>query len=258
MLQTIVVDDARDLAEQASVVLLATIRAALAERNAARIILAGGSTPRETYRLLADGIAREGIPVDHLLWLFGDERWVDRDDQQSNEGMARGALLRPIGAPERTILTWKAGKGDPVDCAAAYEASVTSVMGTAAGTLPDLLVLGLGADGHTASLFPGATAVLPGGRRVPVGPDLPGTAAAVEGEAPRGWRLTLCPVFLRTSRSVLFLVAGRDKEAALKRVRHGDVATPGAWIRGRQTHIFATRDAMGPEAADFGREVRHA
>ena len=123
---------------------------------------------------------------------------------------------------------------------------------------PDLLILGMGADGHTASLFPGATAHLPGGARVLVSSDLPVEAAAVEGVAERGWRLTLCPVFLRTSRCVVFLVAGQDKAPALRRARAGERGTPAAWIRGATTWFLVTREAMGSEEPGYGREVLHA
>jgi 6-phosphogluconolactonase len=247
--QTIVTEDERALAEEASRVLLGWIQEALAARGRARVILAGGTTPRETYALLASGMRENGTPAAGLSWFFGDERWVTRDSAQSNEGMIRHALLGPIGAPESSINTWDAGWGDPVECARAYGARVVGQMGTEADR-PDVLVLGLGADGHTASLFPNATAHLPDGTRATVGPDLPGVAAAVQGAADRGWRLTLCPGFLRTSRHVAFIVAGAGKAEALRAARAGFPRVPGSWIRGEQTLFLVTRDAMGAERPD--------
>ena len=123
---------------------------------------------------------------------------------------------------------------------------ITAAMAKGAGG-PDLVVLGIGADGHTASLFPGASALLPDGRRIPVAPHMGAIAAAIESTPARGWRLTLCPDFLRTSRQVVFLVSGFDKVPALIRARQGDPATPAAWIRGASTYFIVTRDAMGPE-----------
>ncbi len=255
--RTLVAEDAHALAEEASRLLLSTIEDSMAERGSARIILAGGETPRETYALVGDALRAGKIPMDKLEWFFGDERWVHRTHPRSNEGMAREMLLGRIGAPEKTIHSWDAGWGNPVECARLYGGQVMELMRKPADA-PDLLILGMGADGHTASLFPGATAHLPGGARVPVSPDMPGAAAAVEGVAERGWRLTLCPVFLRTSRCVVFLVAGPDKAPALRRARSGDSATPAAWIRGTATWFIATREALGAEEPGYGREILHA
>jgi 6-phosphogluconolactonase len=223
------------------------------ERGEVRIILAGGGTPRSTYGILAEGAARRGLRPERLSWFFGDERWVGRYDPQSNEGMARAALLGPIGAPEDTIHSWQAGTGDPVECAAAYGAEVRRAMGRA-DRAPDILILGLGADGHTASLFPGATAWLPGGKSVPVSGSLTGTAAAIGPAGERGWRLTLCPDFLRTSRCVVFLAAGAEKAQAFRRATRGDPAAPAAWIRGGETVFIAARDVI----ENGGRDIRHA
>jgi 6-phosphogluconolactonase len=255
-IHTIVTEDARALAEQASDLMLSRIGGALATSGAARIILAGGTTPRQAYTLLSTRILADRLPVERLAWFFGDERWVTPDHPESNERMARETLLQRIGAPESTIHSWNAGKGDPLECARRYGDTVRDTQAKALHAA-DLLVLGLGADGHTGSLFPGATAWFPGRAGVPVGADVPWDAAAVQVGA-GGWRLTLCPGLLGTCRCVIFLVAGRDKAPALRRAREGDTATPGAWIRGESTFFIATRDAIGPERPDAGREIRHA
>jgi 6-phosphogluconolactonase len=253
MMQTLVAEDAGALAELASSFLLERICDSLFSSGSARVILAGGGTPRETYSLLAAGITGRKVPLAALSWFLGDERWVPRTDPLSNEGMARAALLEKIGAPEHTIHGWNAGTGDPAECARRYAERIQRETEP-----PDLLILGLGADGHTASLFPEATAVLPEGERVPVSRDMPGVAAAVDAGPARGWRLTLCPRFLRSSRTVVFLVAGADKSPAFHRVLAGDPATPGAWIRGGSTCYVVTSDAAGPERPQYGQEIRHA
>jgi 6-phosphogluconolactonase len=249
--QTVVTEDGHALAEEASLLFSRLIQEALSARGRARVVLAGGTTPRETYVLLASLLRKKRTPVDHVWWFFGDERWVARDNEQSNEGMIRQALLGPVGAPEDTINSWDAGWGDPIACAGSYGERVRRLMGTEADR-PDLVILGLGADGHTASLFPNAIACLTDGTRVTVGPDLPGDAAAVQGAADRGWRLTLSPAFLGSARCVAFLVSGAGKAAALKAARGGAPEVPGSWIRGEVTRFLVTRDAMGPERPDKG------
>jgi 6-phosphogluconolactonase len=207
------------------------------------VILAGGSTPRPAYSLLAEGLTERALPARAITWYFGDERWVPPDDPQSNERMARETLLERIGAPESSVRSWSAGTGDPVDCARRYGEALRS---DTERENPDILLLGIGPDGHTASLFPGATACLPDGSTVPVAHSISGRfhAAAIRGGgAPAGWRLTLCPDFLRTTNHVVFLAAGADKAGPVRRALDGDVGTPAGWIRGRTTDFIVTRDA---------------
>jgi 6-phosphogluconolactonase len=256
-LQIVVADDAEHLAHEASSLILTRLTAALESRGKASVILAGGSTPRPTHALLASGIRNAGLAVGSVSWFFGDERWVAVGDPQSNEGMARETLLGPLDAAEQSINSWHAGSGDPVDCARRYAALVRAGMGTPR-TAPDVLILGMGADGHTASLFPDASVRLYDGREIPVSRSLPVEAAAVMAGPTRGWRLTLCPDFLKTSRTVIFLVAGADKAPALQRAREEDPRTPASWIRGSDTFFIATRDAFGPETPAYGPALRHA
>lgn len=241
--QVVVANDLETLAREASQLVLSWLIESIRKRGRARVILAGGSTPKKTYTLVASGISDQALPARVVEWYFGDERWVRETDPQSNEGMARETLLAPISAPETSIRSWQAGRGDPVDCARRYGKMFREDL---RGEMPDILILGIGPDGHTASLFPGATAFLPDGQQVPVAHSVSPVFAAAAirgGGAPSGWRLTLCPDCLRTSRHVIFVAAGADKADPVRRAVDGDPGTPAAWIRGMTTHFIVTRDA---------------
>lgn len=246
-MDVILAADPQELARRACGLVMTLLSDAWDGRGHARVVLSGGSTPRATYRLLAEALLSVRIPVGSVTWFFGDERWVDRADPLSNEGMARSVLLEPLGAPERSIRSWNAGAGDPVECARAYADAAAAEMPPAGVAGPDVVLLGIGLDGHTASLFPGGTVRLPGGVRLPVGPDIPADAAAVEPEGSRGWRLTFTRRMLERSRDVIFLATGSDKAAAVARACRGDPGTPAGWIRGRRTRLLATPDALGAE-----------
>ncbi len=257
MRETRIYRDAEALALAACGIVREKIAEALEARRRAVIVLSGGSTPRESYRLLAESIAADRVPADRLLWLFGDERWVPVSHPDSNERTARDALLDGIGAPERTILSWMAGDGDPAKCAALYARRISSLL-SGEQERPDVLILGLGADGHTASLFPGAKVLLPRGGERHVSADIPADAAAVLPGPGRDWRLTLCPRFLNTARCAIFLVSGEAKRESLKRVLAGDPSMPGSWILAVETLFLASRDAIEPGPADGAPGVRFA
>jgi 6-phosphogluconolactonase len=256
MMLTRVFADTDDLADRAAEIVAEAIGVALRDRGRAVVVLAGGTTPRAAYHRLAARLRDGGVPLDRIDWLPGDERWVPVDHPDSNEGMIRQTLLGPVGAPEQTIHSWRPASGDPADCAGSFaERLATGPL--AAG--PDLAILGIGADGHTASLFPGAVALLPGGRTVPVDPDLPAAAVAVLLADDRGIRLTLTAKWLRMARCVAFLAEGGGKREALARALRGDRAVPAAWVRGTADTLFLVdRAAAGPGPDATGRDVRYA
>jgi 6-phosphogluconolactonase len=187
------------------------------------ICLSGGSTPRRLYQLLAQSPFREEMPWERLHWFWGDERCVPWDDPDSNYGMARAALLAHVPAPAANIHGIATG-GTPVEAALAYERLLQSWYGAAtldpARPLFDIVLLGLGEDGHTASLIPG-TQVLGERRR---------WAAEVVGARPEV-RITLTYPVLESTRQAAFLVAGADKRAILARALEGDASLPAARLR---------------------------
>jgi 6-phosphogluconolactonase len=254
VIEIVICADAESMGRSAADLALGRINGALAARGRAIVILSGGRTPAGLYRLLAIDMLRERIDADRILWIFADERWVDVSHPDSNEGMARRLLLRRIGAPERTILSWHAGSGDPVERGSRYGEEIRAAAGP--NGVPDLCILGIGADGHTASLFPGAVLKLPGGSSMPVAPDCPASSAAVR--VIEAWRLTLCPPYLNSSRTVLFLAAGPDKRESLRRAGRDGQDTPASWIRGCDTIFMTTRETVGDAPDNYGGNVRFA
>ena len=193
---------------------------AAASRDRFAICLSGGSTPRRLYQLLAESPHRDRLPWDRIHWFWGDERFVPWDHPDSNYGMVRLALLGRVPVPPGNIHGIPTN-GTPADAAAAYERVLKSYYGSEsldpARPLFDIQILGLGPDGHTASLIPG-TSVLGERHR---------WVAEVIGGRPEP-RITLTYPALESSRHTAFLVAGADKREALSRALAGDRALPAA------------------------------
>ena len=178
--------------------------AAIAARGAFSVALSGGNTPKPVYEALA-GKALDWRRV-HIF--FGDERCVPPDDPRSNYHMAKAALIDRVAIPPGNIHRMR-GEDDPNAAALAYAEDVKAAL-QPDGRF-DLVLLGLGDDGHTASLFPGLAAVSETERRV--------VACYVESVAM--WRLTLTPPSINGARRVAFLVSGADKANMIHRVLKG-------------------------------------
>jgi 6-phosphogluconolactonase len=196
-----------------------------------RMALSGGSTPRALYARLA---SRE-IAWRRLEFFWGDERFVPHDDPRSNYAMAREALLDRIPVEPEQIHPIPTD-GDPAGAARRYEATLKQAYGSdriGAPSLFDLVLLGLGSDGHTASLFPGDPVLQE--REHWVAP------AAMQSPEPR---ITLTYPVFESSRAVLFFVTGAEKAEAVKRVLAGDGDLPAARLKPQgQTVWFLDRAA---------------
>lgn len=184
----------------------------------AAVCLTGGSTVVPVYRALAAPPLRERIPVQKIDWFFGDERFVPEGHDLSNAAQARKVLLDPLGVPPGRIHTMPTDAPDPHGAARRYEETLVAHCGTdrldSARPLFDLVLLGMGVDGHVASLFPG-TPGLDERERWAIGVD-------AAGQPPLVPRVTLTLPALASSRAMLFIVSGRDKRAALSRILAGD------------------------------------
>ena len=210
-----VFDDADALTRAAAEEITESAEAAIASEGRFTIALSGGSTPRPVYRLLAEEPYRDRIRWDRVFVFWGDERHVPPGDPQSNFGMAHDELLSKVPLPAHNIHRVRAEKPDAERAAHEYEWTLRSAFNLDEGQVPrfDLVLMGLGSDGHTASLFPGSDAVRERTRLV-VAPWV---------SAQSSFRITMTlPVFNRAA-CALFLVSGEDKAEALRSVLEGDL-----------------------------------
>ena len=209
----------KNFAVDAAQFILAQAHNALGERNEFRIALSGGNTPIPVYtRLAAIG---HDLPWELTRITFGDERCVPPDDRQSNFRMAWETLLAPAAVPEKSILRMR-GEIDPQTAAQEYQDQL-DLLATQQGEpiyRHDLILLGLGDDGHTASLFPGTAALDETIRRV-VANFVPKLVA---------WRLTFTLPLINHARHVCFLVGAAKNADLIERVLEGDPQFPASRV----------------------------
>lgn len=187
---------------------------AVGARGIFTVVLSGGSTPRGLYALLAEDPAfRERILWDKCHFFFSDERHVPPDDSRSNYRMVCLVLLSRIPAPPANVHRMATEAPDARVTADRYERDLVEFFRLPAGRPPrfDLVLLGMGADGHTASLFPGSEAVRERKRLV----------SSPYVEKLKAHRVTLTPVVLNRAAALVFLVAGEEKAEALRQVVEG-------------------------------------
>jgi len=209
-----VLDTADDLARSAAETLVRFARESIERRGRFVIALSGGSTPERLYRVLAgEPRFRDAVPWSGVHVCWGDERHVPPAHRDSNYRMAREALLDHVPIPAVQVHRIASECADPASAAAAYEVTLRGVFDLGEGEFPsfDLLLLGMGADGHTASLFPGSPALRERMRLV-VAPWV---------ETLGTYRITLTMPVLTSAGRTLLLVAGQEKAAALREVFEG-------------------------------------
>lgn len=203
-----------------------------------RIALSGGSTPKPIYELLASPEFASRVPWNRIHWFWGDERFVPHDDPESNFRMAWQALLSRAPVPQENIFPIPTD-GDPASAALRYEQTLRNVYGapdlSPEHPLFDVVLLGMGDDGHTASLIPGE----------PVLDEREHWVAAVAHGRPEA-RITLTYPAIDSSRYVAFVVQGTQKAAVFRAIRAGQSDAPAARVRPSGELIwFVDRAAAG-------------
>ncbi len=203
------------------------------------IALSGGSTPKRFYELLAAPRFRDAFPWSRTHWFWGDERYVPHDDPRSNYLIAQKALLSRAPVPQSNIHPIPTTGLSTQAAAEAYERELKSFYGAdrldASRPLFDAVILGLGDNGHTASLMPGSPALDERRRWV----------TADEGAAPEA-RITLTYPALESAYETAFLIAGVEKKGALTRLRADDATIPAGRLRSEGAlRIFADVEAAG-------------
>ena len=238
--ETIVVADAKAIAETAVQRLIKRLDDA---KDRAAVCLTGGSSPEGLYRLLADEPWRSKVPWDRVHWFMGDDRFVPENDPLSNMGMARRLFLDKVPAPRSNVHAIPTDAIYPEGAANLYQDTLQEFYGAEqldpARPLFDLVLMGVGPDGHTASLFPGDPAVDETERWV--------VGVAKAGMEPLVPRVTLTFPALASTREMLFIADGAGKRDILRRVFSGE-DLPSARAHFEGALIWLLERAAAPEA----------
>jgi len=233
-----VLPDPTALADAAARHVVEQAQAAIDARGVFSIALSGGSTPRELHLRLSSPPLRDQVDWAHMHVFFGDERCVPPDDPQSNYRMADETLLSRVPIPAEHVHRMH-GELPPEEAATQYETDLKAFFGNDPPRL-DLILLGMGDNGHTASLFPGLRAVHEQQRWV---------VAEYVSEVGM-WRLTLTPAVLNLAREAVFLVAGAAKGSMLQQVLEGPFAPderPAQIVRPTPGEVIWLVDAAAAE-----------
>lgn len=236
-----ILDSPHEVCEATADRFVAAARDAIDERGIARVALSGGSTPKSVYPLILEPERRDGVDWSRVEFFFGDERAVPPDHPESNFGVAYQMLISqlPDVRPDR-IHRMPAEAPDIEAAALSYESELRLAFGTRGAEPPafDFMWLGMGPDGHTASLFPGSAALSETERWV-VGNWVPSLET---------WRMTLTFPVLLAARTTVMAVIGHNKAAALREIRAGGSDLPAARIMGDAVEWIVDAAAAGEAA----------
>lgn len=203
-----------------------------------RVALSGGGTPKQVYPLLLEPDRRDAVDWSSVEFFWGDERAVPADHPDSNFGVAYGMLISQLPAVRPEHVHRMPAEASDLDAAAlSYESELRLAFRARGNIVPafDLIWLGMGPDGHTASLFPASTALDEEDRLV----------VANWAPSQEAWRMTLTFPVLDAARETLFVVTGSDKAEVLREIRSGDSTLPAARVRGERMEWLVDAAAAG-------------
>ncbi len=225
--------------EIASERIIEQLKKTLREKEKVLLALAGGSTPGPVYSKLAESSLKNSVPWERILFFFGDERCVPPDAPDSNYRMTGEMLFNRISISESQVYRIKGENPDAEQAAEEYEAQMPEKL--------DLLLLGMGEDAHTASLFPCSPAIEEKERRV----------VAVEGPGQRDMRITVTPPVIAAAGSVIVMAKGEEKAPAVHRALTSpfnsrrmpvQLALPRTWILDGAAASMLDRNQFGIKA----------
>ena len=210
----LVCHDQHDLFRHSAQLVVDVIRESIEKRGACALALSGGSTPRALFEKISSDFAT-AVDWSKVMFFWSDERTVGPEHDDSNYRMAHESLLAPLGIPAEHQVRMR-GEDDPQSAAADYQQRIADAFGVGTDQAPpqlDLVLLGLGADGHTASIFPHTEAVYEQQLWV----------MANEVPQQNTWRLTMTAPLINRARCVMFLAAGAGKRAAVREILSGQI-----------------------------------
>jgi 6-phosphogluconolactonase len=210
MREILIATDKDELNALAAAKFIEIANSAIKKNGRFTVALAGGSTPKSLYRLLAGAEFKGKIDWRRVFFYFGDERCVPLTDAESNFRMARENLFDPLGTTVENVFMWQTGEISPMETADSYDNTLRSFVANSASL--DLALLGMGADGHTASLFPFTPALNENSR----------LAVSNWVEKLNTHRLTMTFPMLNSAANIIFLVAGEEKAPAVREILEGE------------------------------------
>lgn len=241
-MQRIVFPDAISFAQQTAQLILQEIQLVLKQRPCCSIILSGGESPKTVYMHLSVLLKSQEIDPARLYFLLSDERYVAYDSPLRNANMILTSLFKNFKPKPENLFFWGAAPFNPALMANRYDQVLDQLL--TRNQPIDLCLLGLGPDGHTASLFPNSLIFKTDGSLQPLTPRTRTKALAIYRLADDSFRLSLSAFFLRQSKKIIFLISGTKKGQALEQLLKRNSSCPASWVLNSRTLLLINRQSL--------------